>query len=287
MPSKASFLTLPSELRNAIYLYTFDPPKSADIPKAIAKPSRPLAVALQIDSLKDHREDDNSAWSTQTTRTLRLLQTCKQVHREAHLLALSRQTFLLTGASAHPEQFAARIQPLTDAQVSSLRAITLTARISQLRALNEAWAGAPFGDTRLRLEKLVLRPTRPVVIDVPFREIADLSQCHTLAYVLGETLKGLRHVRCLEVQNRACFEEGVWRMFYRSLVYRLWRWGGGKCGIRFESGTTIGVEHGEEQGMQWFRAYLQEGDEGNDVGVEVCRLIGKSGEYPLDPNGVR
>lgn len=88
------------------------------------------------------------------------------------------------------------------------------------------------------------------------------------------------------------FSAGVWRIVYRSLVYRMWKWGGDVCGARFE----VGGEEDDEEGEEWFRVYLQQGqgcfegaggvgDEenvpGKEVGEEVMRLAG--GEMP-DPN---
>lgn len=135
--------------------------------------------------------------------------------------------------------------------------------------------------------------------------MADLSQSHTLAYIFAETLKGLRNVRCFEVVRRrnrkkgggggggVGFSAGVWRIVYRSLVYRMWKWGGDVCGARFEVG---GEDEEEEEGDGWFRVYMQQGqgccegaggvgdDEnvpGKEVGEEVMRLAG--GEMP-DPN---
>ena len=89
------------------------------------------------------------------------------------------------------------------------------------------------------------------------------------------------------VKNDGCFNEVVWRLFYRSFVYRLWRWGGAACGIRFESGETQpgGSERGENQ---WFKVYTRDDEvRGVECGMEVCRLVGQTGEVPdVNPAGV-
>lgn len=120
-----------------------------------------------------------------------------------------------------------------------------------------------------------------------YAEVADLSQSHNLAYILAETLKGLRNVRVVEVRNQGCFNDVVWRILYRSLVYRIWRWGGERCGVRFECSG----DGAEDERDAWFRSYFQQQEQiqpsgigevggGNEVGAEVCRLAG--GEMP-DP----
>ena len=79
----------------------------------------------------------------------------------------------------------------------------------------------------------------------------------------------------VEVRNQGCFNEVVWKLVYRSLVYRIWRWGGERCGVRF-------LCNGEDE-EGWFRVWLKDGDEGSEVGEEVVKLVGGSGEMP-DPN---
>lgn len=105
-----------------------------------------------------------------------------------------------------------------------------------------------------------------------YAEVADLSQAHTLAYIFAESFKALRNVRVVEVRNEGCFEEGGWRVLYRSLVLRMWRWGGGVCGLRFEEGG---------EGEKWFRLYFKQSREercGEEVGEELYRLAG--GDMP-------
>lgn len=279
MPAeKASLLSIPCELRNAIYMYIFDHELSEHHRTVPTRPDE-LAVALK---LQDHGsylvERDHRA-----ERKLAILQACRQIHHEAHLLALSLTPFYVEGECAYPDVFDLRSRPLSASKLGAIRHITLSARISHLRALNEAWCGLPFGHPSLQLETLTIIPNRPECHSRAFAEIADLSQTHTLAYVFCETLKTLRKVNCVEIRNNGCFNEVVWRLFYRSLVYRLWRWGGGLCGIKFESGELQEGGSAVEEN-QWFRAYLSGNDgTGAECGEEVCRLVGVSGEFP-DPN---
>ena len=275
----ASLLTIPCELRNAIYMHIFEPQLSDHVPNLSAKPDA-LAIALQLSveqyTTKCYRAD-------RTANQLGVLRVCKQIHNEAHLLALSLTPFHLAGETSYPDLFDLRSRPLSIAKIGAIKHLTLTARISHLRPLNEAWAGLPFGHPSLSLDKLTILPKRPEVHGTALAEIADLSQSHTLAYILGETLKCLRNVRCVEVRNEACFNEVVWRLFYRSLVYRLWRWGGFNCGIRFESGEML-PGGSKVEANRWFRAYMSDGEEhGVECGEEVIRLVGATGELP-DPN---
>lgn len=113
---------------------------------------------------------------------------------------------------------------------------------------------------------------RPDASYEAYAEVADLSQCHTLAYILAETLKNLRNVRVVRVSNSNCFRDLVWRLVYRSLVYRIWKWGGTSCGLGFREDkeeswfevlTSFNGGEDEEEGGMW-----------RDVGHEVNRLIG-------------
>ena len=279
VPASASLLALPCELRNAIYTYLFAPEHS-DLHPHLPEVPDPLATALKLPvrpaCLTTCYNNHHAA------RQLRVLEVCKQIHNEAYPMALSLTPFHLRGENSSPDLFDLRTRPMSPAKIAAIRHLTLTARITHLRALNEAWAGLPFGHPCLHLDTLVVVPTRPLVCSSAYAEIADLSQSHTLAYILCETLKSLRNVACLEVHNDGCFTEIVWRLLYRSLVYRLWRWGGGKCGIRFQSGEA---ESGgsEKKENQWFRAYLKSNNEGVEVGEEVVRLVGLTGELP-DPS---
>lgn len=277
-PEKASLISIPCELRNQIYLYIFDPEPSEYHRTYPTRPNE-LAVALKLRDRSHYlNERDNLP-----ARKLTVLRTCRQIHNEAHLLALSMTPFYVEGECSYPDVFDLRSRPLSPAKLGAIRNITLSARISHLRALNEAWCGLPFGHPSLQLDTLTVIPNRPECHSRAFAEIADLSQTHTLAYVFCETLKTLRKVNCVEIRNHGCFNEVVWRLFYRSLVYRLWRWGGSICGIKFESGELQPGGSAVTEN-QWFRAYLSDSEgKGAECGAEVCRLVGQTGEYP-DPN---
>lgn len=137
----------------------------------------------------------------------------------------------------------------------------------------------PFGNASLDLDTLTIVPKKPDASYTSYAEVADLSQCHTLAYILAETFKRLRNVRVVQVRNSGCFNEVVWRLVYRGLIYRMWRWGGERCGVRFE---CCGEED-EAKGDGWFRVWLKDGEDGSEVGDEVLRMVGGGGDLP-DPN---
>lgn len=215
--------------------------------------------------------------SSSSTRLSPLL-ACRLIHHEAQLLALSTTPFHLRSPLALPENFILSTRFLSPDKLHALKHLTLTARITQLRALNETWRGRPFGQTDLQLETLTLVPRRPDAGGTAWAEVAELDQCHTLAHVLAETLKVLGGVEEVRVVNRECFGEAVWRLAYRHLVLKVWRWGGRNCGVRVECSRE-----GEEA---WFKAFLgrsgMEGDaeRGRDVAVEACRLLGVEGLSP-------
>ncbi|KAK0353021.1 hypothetical protein LTR91_001941 [Friedmanniomyces endolithicus] len=191
----AHLLTLPTELRNAIYLYIFDSIPSDTSPPTSSPHPDPLAFALRFDK---STYLPNSYSNAVSTLPLRLLLTNRQIHSEASLLAFSQTRFHLAGSLACPETFASRSRLLPRAKLSAIRHLTLTARISHLRALNETWAGLPFGSAGLQLETLTIVPRRPDCCSSAYAEVADLSQSHTLAYVFTETFKGLRGVGVVE-----------------------------------------------------------------------------------------
>lgn len=271
-----TFLTLPPELRNTIYTHLFQ--DSPDSPIVLPPEDlSPIAKQLQLDrshfhhvSPQDQQSPDNLSFH------LAPLLTCRQIHHEAHLLALSSTRFSLPSTYALPDLFDLRSRTLSPTKLRALKHLTLTAKTSHLRALNEAWDSLPFGHPSLRLETLTIVPTRADARNSAYAEVADLSQSHTLAYVFAETLKGLRNVGVLTVVNEGCFNEVVWRLVYRSLVYRMYRWGGICCGVRFECS--------EDEEKMWFRAFLEKGGAvgGREVGEEVCRLLGREGMDPFD-----
>jgi hypothetical protein len=265
-----TLLTIPCELRNAIYHYIFAPDPAV---KAVFTHSLdPLATQLQVFRPIEHRRRTSQ-------NELQILRTCRQIHDEAHQLALSMTSFDVTGESAKPDCFAMGVSTLRDSKVSALRHLTLTARISHLRSMNEDWRGAPFGHAGLKLDTLTVVPTKADCSMSSYRHVADLSQVHTLAYILAESAKGLRNVKVLKVENRGCFNETVFKLVYRSLVYRLFRWAGRESGIRV-SCNNEDVE--DEAG--WFHVLLKDdatltGD-GREVGVEIDRILGRDGEMP-------
>ncbi|EME86492.1 uncharacterized protein MYCFIDRAFT_206832 [Pseudocercospora fijiensis CIRAD86] len=256
-PERASFLTIPCELRNQIYMHIFQPNASDFYPTL---PVRPDAIATALNPETPKASLPKLYHADRTSTHLGLLRTCKQIQAEAQLLALSMTPFRLEGECTYPELFDIRSRPLSASKIGAIRHITLTARIGHLRALNEAWLGLPFGHPSLHLDTLLIIPKRPTNYVDSFAEIADLSQSHTLAYIFCETLKGLRNVQCVEIRNVGCFNEVVW--------------GGGKCGVKFLSGecNAGGTEIDENR---WFRAYLSsKDDQGNECGEEVVRLVG-------------
>ena len=275
-----TFLTLPPEIRNQVYSYIFIPPVNEPIPRA-PEIASPLAIALQLDSppcspLRD--QDDDSPLPTHQPIPLSTLLTCHQIHREAQLLAISTTTFHLHSTSAEPEHFTLRTLPLSSAKLGAIKHLTLTARITQLRALNETWNGQPFGNSSLHLDTLTLVPRRPDATKSAWAEVAELDQCHTLAHVLAETFKTLGKVGEVKVVNLGCFGEGVWRLVYRHLVFKVWRWGGMNCGVRFECSGSGDGDGG------WFKAFLgqvgSEGMKGSDAGDEAYRLLTAEGTSP-------
>jgi hypothetical protein len=276
-----TFLTLPPEIRNQVYAYIFVPPASNEpIPQAPDIAS-PLAKALQLDYIlpcsSTHKQDDNSDSNSHAPNRLATLLTSRQIHHEASLLALSTTTFHLHSTSAEPEAFALKASPLSKPQLSALKHLTLTARISQLRALNESWNNVPFGNSSLSLETLVLVPRRPDATKSAWAEVAELDQCHTLAHVLAETCKGLRGVGEVRVVNTGCFGEAVWRVCYRHLVFKVWRWGGGNCGVRFEwgEGCSSSSSSSEDDGVEGEREGAGDGDGAvEDVGVSGEKEVG-------------
>jgi len=308
-----TLLTLPPEIRNAIYADVFEPLVNDTIPTVPAINS-PLAKGLLLDPREhppqciptgnnlsqetshsnDTSEDDSSKTAPPTRHPsnshLDALLTCRQIHREVQLLALSTSIFHLHSTHALPEQFALQAHPLTPAKLGALKHLTLTARITQLRALNETWNGRPFGNPSLALETLTIVPQRPDAGNTAWAEVAELNQSHTLSHVLAETLKTLQGVREVRVLNMGCFADGVWPLVYRHIVVKIWTWGGTNCGLRFEQG-------GEGEGG-WFRTFIgQLGDDGGDhddrgsgggggscrgedAAVEAHRLLGIAGTNP-------
>ncbi|KAK4999751.1 hypothetical protein LTR66_001295 [Elasticomyces elasticus] len=268
-----TLLTLPAELRNQIYLHIFTAapahPRPASPPSLDVSQDLPTRWSHCIQASPSPPAIDNN---------LQILLTSRQIHTEASLLALSLITFTVPANCTYPEPFTWLLHPLSASQIASLRHFVLGAKISSLRALNEAWRGLPFGHAGLRLDTLTVVPSRPERYYGAYAEVADLSQSHTLAYVLGETFKSLRNVRRVRVVNAGYFRDVLWRLVYRSLVYRIWRWGGSNCGLGFCEGGDL---EGEE-GQCWFDVWLGDEDRWEDgvvgCGKELRRLLGDEAE---------
>ena len=266
------FLTIPCELRNAIYHHVFAPDPAV---QSHTSQHRLDSLALQLQVVKPIEDRRKQALSD-----LRVLQTSRQIHDEAHQLALSMTSFDVTGECAKPECFASQCSMLRASKISALRDITVTSRISYLRSMNEDWNGYPFGHRELVLDTLKIVPTKANSTHTSYAEVADLSQVHTLAYILAETVKGLRNVRVLQVENRGCFKEVVFRLVYRSLVYRLFRWAGRHPGVRVRCSNE---ENDSTPG--WLQVLMKEdpsceSEDWRDVGDEVDRFLGRDGEMP-------
>ncbi|TKX21196.1 hypothetical protein C1H76_6737 [Elsinoe australis] len=265
--STSALLSIPPELRNQIYHLIFTPP--------IYQPAPPTHQRIHYPSLSDFAKSPIYASPHDTTPNHKssLVRSCRQLHYETHLLYLSTTPFHLTGPLADPLAFADLTSHLPRDQRNAIRHIVLTSRISHLRALNETWNALPFGHPDFFLETLTVVPRKPESPLLGYAEVADLSQCHTLAYILAETLKGLRNVGVVVVRNEGCFNEVVWRLAYRSLVFRLWKWGGRLLDLKFR-------EKDEEGSFEVLCTNTKKGvaEEGwKDVQMELARLIGGEG----------
>lgn len=279
-----TLLTLPAELRNEIYGLVWD---SQDVPtlQSSGQPSS-FATSLRLESSSFYssisERTDPSGPLIDVPARLKPLGTCRQIRHEATVLALNSTPFHFYGTSASPEVFDQRARLLSASQLGAIKTLSLTAKIATLRALNESWAGVPFGHPCLVLDKLILIPQKPDASPSCYAEVADLSQCHTLAYVLAEALKGLKNVKVVEVRNDNCFKDFNWRLLYRCLVYRMWKWGGLRCGLKF----VCSEPSADNSGVAWFKIVMTEGNgEGHEAGAEICRLIGKDGVDPGLPAG--
>ncbi|KAF2860494.1 hypothetical protein K470DRAFT_70792 [Piedraia hortae CBS 480.64] len=215
-PPKMSLLILPPEVRNAIYAFHFPP---------------------QVDP-----------------QSLSLLLVCKQIHREAGLLAFSRTNFPTTIPS--PAAFASLTSTLTTEQISLIRYVTLTANVRQLRAMNEEWGSSPFGCGILWLRKLRILPQRSAVgtAELPLgEELSQRVHCATLVEILVRVLGDLEGVEVLEVGNVGV--DGGKGPFGE----RVWVWGFKRLGERLE-GMRGGVElYGDGK---WWSMDLRRGDTG-------------------------
>jgi len=270
MPA-SHLLSIPPELRNVIYdlIYTTPSPYLPLAKTSSAPASRPSLTSFGRTSPLD----DLSA-ETSNRHLCGLVRCCRQLQAETQLLYLSRTVFNLPGPYATPEYFNSLLTPLSVDKISHIRHITLTGRINNLRALNESWNGRPFDNPNLYLSTLTIIPRRPQSHGAQYAEVADLSQSHTLAYVLAESLKSLKGVERIIVRNdEECFNPIVWRLVYRSLVYRLFKWGSVNLGLKFRQDGS-----GDEA---WFEILLDPAiatveDGWNDAPTEIQSLMGVS-----------
>ncbi|KAF2232619.1 hypothetical protein EV356DRAFT_247255 [Viridothelium virens] len=258
-----SLLDLPAELRNLIYEFVFTPPYTTTL---LSNPPLPPPASS----------------------ILRPLLTCRLIHSEASHLAYASIPFLTHSAaplelssststtippansslsSSNPSSPSPLRLPLS--LLASIRHIQLSAQISHLRPLGESWHGLAFGCSALHLSSLTLLPRRPEAYFGAYAEVAYLSQCHTLAYILAEMVRemgggsvdksGSRSVsvRKLVVRLEGCFEqEEIRRLVYRSLVFRLWKGQRRKEGAAEEE-ERRGFE--EREGGREFWVWMGEG----------------------------
>jgi len=264
--SPHNLLALPYELRLQIYghIFTRQEQYSNDYYDT-ANESVPLPTIADFGKPTIY-----SCTPPRRSATSSLLLTCRQLYAETNHIYLANTAFYLPCSAAEPYVFSNLISSLPPPRRSSIRHLVLTGRISHLRALNETWTGLPFGNASLHLSTLTVVPGRPETHMSAYAEISDLSQSHTLAYVLAETLKSLRNVDRVIVRNEMCFSEVVWRLVYRSMVYRLWRWGGSLCGLAFRQ---IG-EHSFEVVFLKGDQEMVEEKGWQDVEMEIKRLVG-------------
>ncbi|KAI9705355.1 MAG: hypothetical protein M1820_005185 [Bogoriella megaspora] len=253
------FYALPPEIRNQIYLHLFTPSLPYP-PLLLSNPPNPPPASVLLGPLL----------------------TSRLFHAEAASLAYTLVPFLThTAIPFHLQR-----PPLTPLRQSSIRHIILTTRITSLRALSETWDGLPFGSSSLRLASLTIIPQRAeAALFEANAEVADLSQCHTLAFILTEFLVRVERgvVGRLEVRNQGCFVAEMMGIVWRSLVYRLWKQRRG-CWWDGE-GEGLGFEERGDGGVVW----IGDGDgDGNGVGMgtdgkdrgrgldeEVMRLSGR------------
>lgn len=265
-----SFLSIPAELRNHIYGLLFPPPRCQSLGKQ---------CQLDLPPLSSFGEDvvySVPCATSRSTGVAAIALGCRQLQRETQLLFLGTTLFHLTGSAADPVVFATLASHLPLSHRQAVRHIVLSARISHLRSMNETWNALPFGSGDFFLETLTLVPRRPEIHERAWAEVADLSQSHTLAYILGETLKSLRHVGIVIVCNEGCFNEVIWQLTYRSLVFRLWKWGGRLCELKVCENEAEKCFAIKCNGWPNTRADdLNDTRTWKDIGEELNRLVGE------------
>lgn len=251
-----TFLTLPAEIRNVIYSHVFAPTPT------------PCGFARHDPKKDVNMSSATSPYSPPASPSLGLVN--RQISAETQLLHLTHTSFVLSSKSSDPDIFARKFANLCTAQQrTAIRSLTLRASIGQLRAMNERWDALPFGCADLRLETLTVVPVRPQTY-APHAEVADLSQVHTLAYLLGEAIKSLKNVETIVLVNQGCFTELLWRLLYRSLIFRMWKWAG-------EGLTDCSLGFREVDGDSRFEIRLGNGaqdEQWRDATHELERLTG-------------
>lgn len=230
---KASFLSIPAELRNQIYHHLFS---CEYVP-------RKVETEISLPSLTDFGKPVLYRYKRpEPGHPAALARVCRQLYQETQLLYLGTTYYHLLGTLAHPQRFAERLARVPLEHVRAIRHIVLNAKISELRLLNASWVPFPFGHSHILLDTLTLVPHRPETYSQAYSGMADLAQCHTLALALTETLKRLTRVGTIIVRNEGCFDHDVWKTTYRSFLWRLWKWCGPLSDMRFRG----------NQDEQWF-----------------------------------
>lgn len=181
---QSSFLRMPAELRNEVYGYVYS------------------------------NSDDICNRMRDTTNQLALLSTCKQIHREATLLAFSNTLFRLRWASKR--SFNLHAQALSIMQVQAIRQICIATTVERLFAM-KSWAGLPFGRADLHLDQLTIMPQgEPCYVQFPDRG----REIRPLADVML-SLIGLRQVKTVFLVNDGYFDFHDFRVICRITVFRL------------------------------------------------------------------
>lgn len=183
--SKASLLSLPSEIRTAILGYVLEDNFHATGLK------RDGAGALVVDH--EYSAADKLA----------PLLVCKQLYLDGNLLALRSSHFLVTNFYISIPDRLLRLQPK---QLEALRSIALVADGRHMRAL-KLWGQHPWGCEALKLDTLtiILHQSRQHYL---FDFILDVTK-------LLRNLQGVRRV--MFVRNRACVK-GAFKTWYNRLV---------------------------------------------------------------------
>lgn len=180
-------LALPAEIRIAILEYVFE--RNRD---DVGFKDHGIAGGIVLD------EDYNGK------ARLGPLLTCRQLYRDAGILALQRTTFTVTNLFYHiPE----RLALLDREQIRAIRHVALIADARHFRNL-PSWGVHPFGLADLRLDTLTIALHRS-------------SACHYLFDFTADLVKLLRHLggvrRLVFVRNRALVK-GSFKTWYNRLV---------------------------------------------------------------------